>query len=259
MGRRNMENTSGNVISIRTGKAVDKTSLPVICEQVRKYRIRNNMEQKALAKALGITANAVSNWEVGRSRPDIALIPQLCEILGISFYDKNILRINADESGIKESYFHLADEKAGSRLLYRIVQGLRPEKASPSFGSDLTSADNLFRFQSEVIKKLAEAESCVIIGRCADYILEGTDDLVRIHLNADLESRKERIKERNPEETDVLRAIRKVDRERNDYYRYYTDQHWGDYSNYDLSLDSGTLGEDVCVDMICELAERKSK
>ncbi|HAE80716.1 MAG TPA: cytidylate kinase-like family protein [Lachnoclostridium sp.] len=175
---------------------------------------------------------------------------QLAEKLGISFYDKNILRINADESGIKESYFHLADEKAGSRLLYRIVQGLRPEKASPSFGSDLTSADNLFRFQSEVIKKLAEAESCVIIGRCADYILEGTDDLVRIHLNADLESRKERIKERNPEETDVLRAIRKVDRERNDYYRYYTGRDWANAENYDLVINTTKPGISGTVSII---------
>jgi len=175
---------------------------------------------------------------------------QLAEKLGISFYDKNILRINADESGIKESYFHLADEKAGSRLLYRIVQGLRPEKASPSFGSDLTSADNLFRFQSEVIKKLAEAESCVIIGRCQDYILEGTDDLVRIHLNADLESRKERIKERNPEETDVLRAIRKVDRERNDYYRYYTGRDWANSENYDLVINTTKPGISGTVSII---------
>ena len=175
---------------------------------------------------------------------------QLAEKLGISFYDKNILRINADESGIKESYFHLADEKAGSRLLYRIVQGLRPEKASPSFGSDLTSADNLFRFQSEVIKKLAEAESCIIIGRCADYILEGTDDLVRIHLNADLESRKERIKERTPEETDVLRAIRKVDRERNDYYRYYTGRDWANSENYDLVINTTKPGISGTVSII---------
>ena len=175
---------------------------------------------------------------------------QLAEKLGISFYDKNILRINADESGIKESYFHLADEKAGSRLLYRIVQGLRPEKASPSFGSDLTSADNLFRFQSEVIKKLAEAESCVIIGRCADYILEGSEDLVRIHLNADLESRKKRIKERNPDEPDVLRAIRKVDRERNDYYRYYTGRDWANSENYDLVINTTKPGTEGTVSII---------
>ena len=78
---------------------------------------------------------------------------KLAEDLGISFYDKNILRMNSDESGIKESYFHLADEKAGNRLLYKIINTLTPEKGAPSFGSDLISADNLFRFQSEVIRK----------------------------------------------------------------------------------------------------------
>ncbi|MBO5573030.1 MAG: cytidylate kinase-like family protein [Clostridium sp.] len=174
----------------------------------------------------------------------------LAEKLGISFYDKNILRINSDESGIKESYFHLADEKAGSRLLYRIVQGLRPEKSSPSFGADLTSTDNLFRFQSEVIKKLAEAESCVIIGRCADYILEGSEGLVRIHLNADLESRKARIRERHPEETDVLRAIRRTDKERNDYYRYYTGRDWADSENYDLVINTTRPGIEGSVNII---------
>ena len=81
---------------------------------------------------------------------------KLAKELGLGFYDKNILRMNADKSGIKESYFHLADERAGNKLLYRIVSGLTPEQKLPSFGSDLISADNLFRFQSEVIKKLAD-------------------------------------------------------------------------------------------------------
>ena len=108
---------------------------------------------------------------------------KLAEDLGISFYDKNILRMNSDESGIKESYFHLADEKAGNRLLYKIINTLTPEKGAPSFGSDLISADNLFRFQSEVIRKLAAEESCVIIG-CADYVLDGTEGLIRVFLYA---------------------------------------------------------------------------
>ena len=93
---------------------------------------------------------------------------RLAKELGIHFYDKNILRMNSDQSGIKESYYYLADEKAGNKLLYKIVKSLTPEKGSPSFGSDLVSADNLFRFQSEVIRKLAAEESCVIMGRCAD-------------------------------------------------------------------------------------------
>ena len=83
---------------------------------------------------------------------------KLAKELGIHFYDKNILRMNAVESGIKESYFHLTDEKAGNRLLYKIINGLKPELTQPSFGADVVSADNLFRFQSEVIRKLATEE-----------------------------------------------------------------------------------------------------
>lgn len=114
---------------------------------------------------------------------------RLAKELGIHFYDKNILRMNSDQSGIKESYYYLADEKAGNKLLYKIVKSLTPEKGSPSFGSDLVSADNLFRFQSEVIRKLAAEESCVIMGRCADYVLEGAEGLVRVFLYADMEYR----------------------------------------------------------------------
>ena len=95
---------------------------------------------------------------------------KLAQELGLDFYDKNILRMNSDESGIKESYYYMADEKAGNKLLYKIIKSLTPEKGAPSFGSDLTSADNLFRFQSEVIRKLAAEEDCIIMGRCAGYV-----------------------------------------------------------------------------------------
>ena len=111
------------------------------------------MGDKKLVITIGRQYGSGGN-EIGR---------KLAGELGIDFYDKNILRMNSDESGIKESYFHLADEKAGNRLLYRIISSMTPEMRGPSFGSDLISADNLFRFQSEVIRKLAEEQSCVIV------------------------------------------------------------------------------------------------
>ena len=115
---------------------------------------------------------------------------KLAQELGLDFYDKNILRMNSDESGIEESFYYLADEKAGNKLLYKIIKSLTPEKGAPSFGSDLISADNLFRFQSEVIRKLAAEENCIIMGRCADYVLEGMEGLVRIFIYADMDSGK---------------------------------------------------------------------
>ena len=180
---------------------------------------------------------------------------KLAEELGIDFYDKNILRTNSDESGIKESYFHLADEKAGSRLLYRIVSGMTPEMREPSFGSDLISADNLFRFQSEVIRKLAEEQSCVIVGRCADYVLEDADDieLVRVFIYADMDARIRRVREKElytPE--DVRKNVKRIDKERRNYYRYYTGRGWADPENYDLLINTSTTGIKGSVRMIEE-------
>ena len=176
---------------------------------------------------------------------------RLAEELGIGFYDKNILRVNSDESGIKESYFHLADEKAGSRLLYKIISSLTPEKGAPSFGSDLVSADNLFRFQSEVIRKLAAAESCVIIGRCADYVLEGTEGLVRIHSYADYEAREQRIREKNLySEKEIKKNIKRIDRERRDYYKYYTGRDWESLENYDLAINTTAIGVEGAVQVV---------
>lgn len=173
---------------------------------------------------------------------------KLARDLKVHFYDKNILRMNSDESGIKESYFHLADERAGNKLLYRIISSLKPEQSAPSYGSDLISSDNLFRFQSAVIRKLAAEESCVIIGRCAEYVLEGTEGLVRIYLYADMEDRIARITEKELyDPKDVVKNIKRIDKERRDYHRYYTGRSWEDLENYDIIINTSRLGIDGTV------------
>lgn len=183
---------------------------------------------------------------------------RLAKDLGLHCYDKEILRMNSNESGIKESYFHLADERAGNRLLYKIINGLTPEMGAPSFGSDLVSADNLFRFQSEVIRKLAAEESCVIIGRCADYILEGTEGLIRIFLYADMEDRAARIRSKNLyDSNDVVKNIKRIDKERRDYHRYYTGRSWEDVANYDLMLNTSVLGVEGTVEVVKDYIRRR--
>ncbi len=155
---------------------------------------------------------------------------KLAKELGLGFYDKNILRMNAAN---------------------RIVSGLPPEQKLPSFGSDLISADNLFRFQSEVIKKLAAEENCVILGRCADYVLDGTEGLVRIFLYADMDARIRRITEKGYyEPKDVKKNIKRVDRERREYHLYYTGKDWESPENYDLMLNTGSLGIENCISVI---------
>lgn len=198
-----------------------------------------------MAKKLIITISrqyGSGGGEIGR---------QLAEDLGIHCYDKNMLQMSSYESGIKESFFHLADEKAGNKLLYKIVSNLTPEITTPSFGSDLVSADNLFRFQSTVIRKLAAEESCVIIGRCADYVLEGTEGLVRIFLYADVDARVRRVTAKDIyDPKDVKKNIKRVDRERRDYYRYYTGRDWQAVENYDLMLNTTKLGVEGTLDVL---------
>ena len=176
---------------------------------------------------------------------------RLAKDLGLGFYDKNILRLNSDESGVKEGFYHMADEKAGNKLLYRIVKSLAPELGTPSLGPDLIAADNLFRFQSEVIRKLAAEEDCVIIGRCADYVLDGFDGLVKVYLYADMDYRVERIKELGYyEPKDVKKNIKRIDRERRDYHRYYTGRDWENVENYDLMLNTARLGTEGAVEAV---------
>ena len=181
---------------------------------------------------------------------------RLAKDLGLGFYDKNILRLNSDESGIKESFYHMADEKAGNKLLYRIVKSLAPELGTPSLGPDLIAADNLFRFQSEVIRKLAAEEDCVIIGRCADYVLADREDVLNIYLCADMDERLRRvIDEYHVEDADEA-MLCKVDKRRSNYYQYYTDRVWGKAENYDLCINTGKFDTDAIIGMIVDAYRR---
>ncbi len=176
---------------------------------------------------------------------------ELAKDLGINFYDKEILRKVSDESGINESYFHLADERPGEKLLYKVIKSLSPKITKPSIGGDMMSDENLFLFQSEVIKKLALEESCVIVGRCADYILKDDENVVKIFLHADMSVRVDRIMDLYQiEEKDAKRQVKKTDKERSEYYRYYTGKDWGDVNNFDLTVDSGVLGFDKTLQLI---------
>lgn len=178
---------------------------------------------------------------------------KLGEKLGLDVYDKEILRMTSNESGIRESYFHLADEKAGNKLLYKVIRSLIPEDTSPSIGSDLVSKENLFRFQSSVIRKLAQEESCIFIGRCAEHVLAAEENLVRVFIYADMDARIERIREKAYYEDDEIeKNIKRIDKERNEYHLYYTGKEREDLSNYDLVLNSAKIGVDGCVQCILD-------
>ena len=173
--------------------------------------------------------------------------------LGIPFYDKELVDQIALESGFSPDFIEENGEHSPnrSRLAYAFSnQGI------PGVMNGLSTADFLWTVQCSVIMQLAQKGPCVIVGRNADYILKDRKDCLDVFIHADMDFRTDRIvrlygeSEKSPE----ARLIEK-DKRRSINYQHYTGRTWGDYSNYDLCLNSGTLGIDACVDLIVSLAK----
>lgn len=175
----------------------------------------------------------------------------LAEDLGIPCYDRELVRMASDESGINEALFGEADEKRKKGLsLFKGVKPYKGEVRSPE-DSDFVSDDNLFNLQAKIIKDLAQKESCVIIGRCADYVLREHDDVLRLFFYAPLEDCVTRVKEISGEsEKEILKKIHRIDKYRADYYKYYTGRDWNDTRNYDFCLNTASMSYEKLVEVV---------
>lgn len=174
----------------------------------------------------------------------------LAKELGFTYYDKDLMRLASEESGINEGLFAKADEKVKSTL-FRITKKIYQGELIPPESEDFTSDENLFNYQAKIIKELAEEGSCVIIGRCADYILKDYDNVLSVFVHAPEDFCIEQAYKKhsmNLKELDKL--IHKIDRQRAGYYKYHTGREWTDARNYDLCLDSSKLGFTRCVEEI---------
>ena len=175
----------------------------------------------------------------------------LAEDLGIKAYSREILRLASEESGINEALFNKADERLKSTSLFGIMKREYKGELIPPESDDFTSNSTLFKYQAKVIKALAEEESCVIIGRCADFILKDRPNVVSVFVHASPEYCLEQAIAKGANGgKDVERFIQKTDKYRAEYYRYYTGQDWNDARNYDLCLNSEKLGFEKCVEAI---------
>lgn len=172
---------------------------------------------------------------------------KLAAKLGIPCYDAELLEKIAEESGFAKEYIAEHGEYAVGGHWF-----------SHAFsGRDYTGhsyQDDLWALQRKIILELAEKESCVIVGRCADYILQEDADCLRVFIHADMEQRAKRIVEQYGESNVAPeKRLRDKDKRRASYYQFYTDMKWGDAHNYHLSLNSGLLGIDKCVDILADL------
>ena len=182
---------------------------------------------------------------------------ELAKRLGIKLYDKELLQQAAKDSGFCEEIFENHDEKPTNSFLYSLVMDTYSVNGySTASFLDMPLNHKVFLAQFETIKKIAERESCVIVGRCADYALADHPDCINTFIKADMSSRIKMISKRaNITENKAKDMIQKQDKQRASYYNYYTSKKWGDSNSYDLCLDLLKFGIDGCVDMILKFRE----
>ena len=162
----------------------------------------------------------------------------VAEKLGISFYDKELISLSAKKSGLSEEYVELVDEK----------------KKSGNYANN--NDDRLFIAETKVIEQLAKKESCVIVGRCADYILKDNKDTIKVYLYSDDENKVKRaVKYYGLDEIDALKQINKINKERQKHYKFYTNREWKNQNNYDLLINVDKYGVEKTADIICNFVK----
>lgn len=180
----------------------------------------------------------------------------LAEELGWSYYDRELLRLASDESGISEELFAKADETARRSLLYRVAEDVLDGQVIPPDSDDFISNENLFRFQAKIIRRLAETENCVIVGRCANYILRDKPNVIRVYVHAPENVCIRTVMSMYGLTSDEARKrIIQKDKRRGEYYRYFTGHDWRFADDYDLCFDSSRMPWDKCTRIIRSILE----
>ena len=183
---------------------------------------------------------------------------RVAKMLDIPIYDRELITDAASKGNLNENVLKTADESAASSLLYTLAMGSNVLGTTMHFGYKMPLNDKLFILQSETIKEYAAGGSCVIIGRCADYVLRDEPNILRLFIYGDLDHRQARVAERHPElkSSQIIDVINKTDKRRSSYYNFYTGNKWGKYDNYDMAINSSTLGIDGTAELIVALAKK---
>lgn len=175
----------------------------------------------------------------------------LSEKLGISYYDKDIIRLASEDSGIHERLFGRVDEYSSAKPPLFNKTSIYKGELIPPQSKEFTSDENLFNYTAKIIRHLAETESCVIIGRCSNFILKDYPNVLSVFIHASHEYRmQEASKKLSKSQKEIEKFLQKDDKRKFEYYRRFTGGEWTDATNYDLCLDSGKLGYDRCIEEI---------
>lgn len=167
--------------------------------------------------------------------------------LGIKLYDKDLIIKLSEETGLSEEYIESNEQKR--EILANLNDG---------YYFSLNNADNLFLNEAKLIKKLADNESCVIIGRCADFILKDRKDITKIFIYSDIENKIRRATEiYGLEKSKAEKEIKRINKLRANHYKFYTERDWNDKSNYDICINSDVLGVEKTANLICDMIKSK--
>ena len=167
-----------------------------------------------------------------------------------------MIALAAKKSGLSEEVFRQADERATSSLLYSLVMGTYGFGGGVAGMNDMPINDKLFLIQADIIRKAAEKGACVIVGRCADYVLRERKDCLKVFIHADRDSRLRRAVEKyGIDPAKVSDFLTKKDKQRANYYNFYTNKKWDSMQNYDLTIDSSVFTSEQAVELIIKAAE----
>ncbi|HIR76161.1 MAG TPA: cytidylate kinase-like family protein [Candidatus Choladousia intestinipullorum] len=182
----------------------------------------------------------------------------LAEQLKVDLYDRKLLRLASDDSGINEQIFAKADQDMKKTLLYKVTKSVYNGENIPNESGNLLSDRRLFDFQAKVLKGLLKKEDFIVLGRAADFVLKDNPGMISVFLCASPEACFKREKEvLQTNALGVNRHIRSINRYRSDYYKYHTGKKWKNPENYDLCLRTDILGYQGCVDLIIRYIEMR--
>ena len=192
---------------------------------------------------------------------------KIAEMLGYSFYDKELIDMAAKESGLSPDFIAKTEQNISSGWLYNMMLGssyaIGTAGATPGAANPiLPLADQIFNAQRKVILNIAKDKKCVIVGRCADYIINSSgetdkNDVFNIFIYANLDDRIDRaVNEYGLPAADAKKIITQIDKRRANHYNTFTENTWGKCNNYNLSIDSSFLGIDGTAKIICKMAEQ---
>lgn len=178
---------------------------------------------------------------------------KLAELTGYKFYDKDLITLAAQKSGLSQDALHHVDEKAANSLLYTLALGSSVYNHGVEH-VNLPINDRLFVVQSEIIKELAaNGEGAIVVGRCADYVLAGRKNLVRVYITSEFDTRVKTVMKRHElSESQAKDLIVKTDKRRANYYSYYTGEKWGKADKYDLVIATDRVGVEGAAKMIAD-------